>query len=197
VARLLLGSRARIGVPSAFSRACTSARACAVVRSRRERKLNMPDSISQSTATVLRINGREMSYCAIFVRDLGARSLGHRAVSTLSPPAPRNRRCSASLLRKMPVSFIPSPLLPLPRPRTVADIAVTRPANAPAFRVSRPPPFRPSPPGLIRPSAFRAFFPSLFFSPLFFSAPSRNGDYIGIEFFSPRANRFFFVVRGD
>lgn len=30
----------------------------------------MPDSISQSTATVLRINGREMSYCAIFVRDL-------------------------------------------------------------------------------------------------------------------------------
>jgi len=67
----------------------------------------------------------------------------------------------------------------------VADIAVTRPANAPAFRVSGPSP------GPVRPSAFRAFFPSLFFSPLFFPAPSRNGDYIGIEFFRRALIDFF------
>lgn len=52
----------------------------------------MPDSISQSTATVLRINGREMSYCAIFVRDLCAR------------PSPRVLRSSSAKR----VSFIPS-----------------------------------------------------------------------------------------
>lgn len=56
-----------------------------------ERKLNMPDSISQSTATVLRINGREMSYCAIFVRDLCARpslppSRPRAPVRYVSPP---------------------------------------------------------------------------------------------------------------
>lgn len=70
----------------------------------------MPDSISQSTATVLRINGREMSYCAIFVRDLCARP----------SPVPRVLRLSSAKR----VSFIPS--------LAEADIAVTRPANAPA-----------------------------------------------------------------
>jgi len=79
-----------------------AARACGV-SSPGERKLNMPDSISQSTATVLRINGREMSYCAIFVRDLCARPSPH--------PSPLCTLYATSLLhakRERNVSFIPS-----------------------------------------------------------------------------------------
>lgn len=85
----------------------------------------MPDSISQSTATVLRINGREMSYCAIFVRDLREAippssfpsSSSFCASSSSSSTPPFSRPSSAKR-----VSFIPS--------LAEADIAVTRPANA-------------------------------------------------------------------
>lgn len=81
----------------------------------------MPDSISQSTATVLRINGREMSYCAIFVRDLCARPS--------SPDAPVR---ATPLLRAKRSRFVYSLARSHARSLAEADIAVTRPANAPA-----------------------------------------------------------------
>jgi len=171
VARLLLASRARIGVPSAFSRAYTSActsraRACAVVRSRRERKLNMPDSISQSTATVLRINGREMSYCAIFVRDLGARSLGHRrfyplpSLSLVAGGAPRLSFVKC-LFRLFPLLLF-LPILPLPPPSNGGGYR--RDASGERSRVPRVRPF-PRPGPAVRVSCI--FSLALFFSALF------------------------------
>lgn len=123
-----------------------------------ERKLNMPDSISQSTATVLRINGREMSYCAIFVRDLCAR------------PSPRSY--ATLFLRAKRERFVRS----LARSLARADIAVTRPANAPAADVSCP----------TLPPRIHSL---LFFLSLFF--PPHNGDCIGIAFFRPMLIDFF------
>lgn len=130
-----------------------------------ERKLNMPDSISQSTATVLRINGREMSYCAIFVRDLCARP------SLPVPPAPCTRLCALSSARNASVSFIPSLVHSLAR-----GGGYRRDASGERSR------------GRVLPTLRPRFHSLRFF---FLSFPPHNGDCIGIAFFRPMLIDFF------